>query len=160
MKATDELCTRTFDVHAPPWHRPCAECATNHSLRFSTGSEFDSRTKDTREGKMRHSAAGRETGSTANAKHSGHSVGKTTQRCQWQSLSISCCSRLISGLYVIRGDLKDASHKNKRPIGLRYTLFCNSVNCIDPVKMGFHRGPIGCQIIHNVRTDTIKVSSA
>jgi len=58
------------------------------------------RGKDTREGKMRHSAAGRETGSTASAKHSGNSVGKTNQCCQWQSLSMACCSRLISGLYV------------------------------------------------------------
>jgi len=49
-------------------------------------------TKDTREGKIGHSAAARETGSTASAKHSGHSVGKTTHCCQWQSLSITCCS--------------------------------------------------------------------
>jgi len=39
--------------------------------------------KDTGEGKMRHSAAGRETGSTASAKHSGHSVGKTTRCCPY-----------------------------------------------------------------------------
>ena len=71
-------------------------------------------TKYTREGKMRHSAAGWETGSTASAKDSGHSVGKTTHCCQWQSLT--CCRRLISGVCVIRGYLKDASHKNKRPI--------------------------------------------
>ena len=107
-------------------------------------------TKDTGEGKIGHSAAARETGSTACAKHSGHSVGKTTQCCQWQSLSITCCSRLISGVSVIRGYLKDASHKNKRPI--RLYVVCNSVNCTDQVKMGFHNGPIGCHIIHNVRT--------
>jgi len=89
-----------------------------HDLRFVC-------IKDTREGKIGHSAAARETGSTAGAKHSGHSVGKTTQCCQWQSLSITCCSRLISGVYVIRGYLKDASHKNKRPIRLYVVLqFC------------------------------------
>jgi len=82
-----------------------SRCAAIHILwcvlcGYATG-------KDTREGKIGHSAAARETGSTASAKHSGHSVGKTTRCCQWQSLSITCCRRLISGVgvYVIRGYL-------------------------------------------------------
>ena len=102
-----------------------SRCAAIHILwcvlcGYATG-------KDTREGKIGHSVAAPETGSTvtASAKHSGHSVGKTTQCCQWQSLSITCCSRRISGVYVIRGYLKDASHKNKRPIRLYVVLqFC------------------------------------
>jgi len=61
-----------------PHARPPAMVGPGYAGGWSVG-----QAKDTREGKIGHSAAWRETGSTASAKHSGHSVGKTTHCCPY-----------------------------------------------------------------------------